>query len=375
MTGQKDFPGTLIKRGKIFHYQLYIPGKGYWMRTTRESVHRKAIAVARKLYAQAMLLSESRGELPTLSKAIVREVERISRESSERQAERVGFGMANFLAWADDLQLERITTSLLAKYQDYRSKCKKMVNKGKKRVPAKSGNTVSPSTIKREIQSILRLLKENGYEVKPPITLKGDGHLGRPFSRDELKRFFEASNKFPADEPGRYTPLFLMMLATGARPAELIPSERSSHVALLKKEIDPETCTVTIRSAKVRKGSRSRITRLQVAKPVIETVLTQAKKLPGSHPFPPMTLNHVFNKILAKAGIPQIDELGEKLTAHSFRHTFGTMLAEQGANAFIIQNVMRHANPSMTSRYTERATAPTLIDVSQYMEKSEGGEG
>jgi hypothetical protein len=40
--------------------------------------------------------------------------------------------------------------------------------------------------------------------------------LERPFSRDELKRSFEAGNQFPAEDPGRFTPLFLMMLATGA---------------------------------------------------------------------------------------------------------------------------------------------------------------
>lgn len=208
-----------------------------------------------------------------------------------------------------------------------------------------------------------------------PIPIKGKGRLGRPFSREELKRFFDACNRFPEEEPGRYAPLFLLLLATGARPAEIVPSDRSGHVALLKKEIDPENCTVTIRSAKVGRGGRGRVTRLQVAKPVIDAALARAEKIRGPHPFAPMTLNNIFNKILAKAGIPQVDELGEKLTAHSFRHTFGTMLAEQGASAFIIQNVMRHADPKMTSRYVERATAPTMIDLSEFMSREgENGE-
>jgi integrase len=92
-----------------------------------------------------------------------------------------------------------------------------------------------------------------------------------------------------------------------------------------------------------------------------------AKGNPGVHAFSPMTLHCVFNRILAKAGISPVDELGEKLTAHSFRHTFGTMLAEQGANAFVIQNALRHADPKMTSRYVERATMATEINVSEFL--------
>lgn len=367
MAPKKEFPGILIKRGKIWHYQVYVPGRGLWKRTTGKTNHRQAEAEARKLYAQALLLSESPEELPTLSKAIVKEVTRVAEQTSERQAERIGINLSNFLAWAGDLTLEKIDTKLLTKYQRYRIQCKKMVNRKGKRVVAKCNANVSPSTINREVQSILRLLKENGFPGAKPLPLRGKQQPGRPFSHDELGRFFMVCNEYPQEDPGRYTPLFLLLLCTGARPAELIPSSRSNHVALLKREIDYKRGTILIRSAKLRRGSRSKSTTLRLSAEVLAAVKKMAEKTPGAHVFFPLTLNCVFNRILKKAGITQVDELGEKLTAHSFRHTFGTMLAEQGANAFVIQNILRHSDPKMTSRYVERATQTSVIDVSKYL--------
>lgn len=372
MPPKKEFPGILIKRGKIWHFQVYVPGRGLWKRTTGKANYRQAEAEARKLYAQAMLLSRSPEESPTLSKAIVREVERISQTVSEARAWRVGVCLENFIRWAGDIPLEKITTEMLARYQAYRASCKKKINIGKgenlKRVEAHSGTRIATSTIVLEVQYVLRMLRENGLHIpKPAMPHERQKCPGRPFSREELRRFFTACNAYPAEDPGRYTPLFLLLLCTGARPAELVPSDRSGHIALLKREIDYDAGTVTIRSAKVLPGGRGKTTRIQVPSEVLKRVRAAAARHPGPNVFSPITIHCVFSRILAKARISPMDELGEKLTAHSFRHTFGTMLAEQGANAFVIQNVMRHADPKMTSRYVERATTVTEINVSEFL--------
>jgi integrase len=373
---EKDFPGILIKRGRIWHYQLYLPGRGLWKRTTGKSNYQQAVAEARRLHALAQLLSESQEELPILSKAIVREVARIAEQTSERQAERVGIQLANFLAWAGDLALEKISTEMLDRYQRYRIHCRKTVTlrDGTKK-PARCGATVSANTVKKEVISIAHLLRENGFPIIRPAALKGTAQHGRPFEKQDLQRFFSASARYPPEEPGKYTPLFLLLLATGARPAELVPSRQSLHVALLKRELDSENSTVTIRSAKVHRGRRGKVTKIQIAKPVMDAVLEVAEKTPGVHVFPPYQIWKAFNAIAKLAGLSKLDELGEKLTAHSFRHTFGTILAEQGANAFIIQNVMRHSDPRMTSRYTERAKAPMVIDVSEFLNQQDGEKG
>lgn len=372
MAPKKEFPGILIKRGKIWHYQVYVPGRGLWKRTTGKANYREAEAEARKLHAQALLLSGSPEESLTLSKAIVREVDRISQSISEARAWRVGVCLENFIRWSGDIQIEKITTEMLARYQAYRASCMKKINVGigekKRRVEAKSGTRIATSTTVLEVQYVIRMLRENCLLVqKPTLPRDRQKRPGRPFTKDELKRFFTACNAYPTENPGRYAPLFLLLLCTGARPAELVPSHRSGHTALLKREIDYDTGTVTIRSAKVRLGGRVKITRIQVPPEVLERVQTVAKGNPGAHVFSPMTLHCVFNRILAKAKISPVDELGEKLTAHSFRHTFGTMLAEQGANAFVIQNALRHADLKMTSRYVERATMATEINVSEFL--------
>lgn len=311
-----------------------------------------------------------------MSKATIRELERITQTVGESRAWRVGICLENFLRWAGDIDLGKITTEMLMLYQTYRASCKKKINVGRgkdlKRVEAKSGSAIATSTIVLELQYVLRLLRQNGFIVaKPPLPRDRQKLPGRPFTREELKRFFAASDAFPAEKPGRYTPLFLMLLCTGARPAELIPSERSKHVALLKREIDYNSNVVTIRSAKVRPGSRSKVSRIQVAPEVLERVRDAADRNHGVHVFPPMTLHCTFNRILGKAGLASVDELGEKLTAHSFRHTFGTMLAEQGANAFVIQNALRHADPRMTSRYVERAAIVTQINATEFLRPKE----
>lgn len=376
MAKEKDFPGSLFRQGKIWHYQVYLPGRGLWRRTTGKTVYQQALAEARRLYAQAQLLSASPEELPTLSKAIVKEAARIAEQTSERQGERVGIQLANFLAWSGDLPLEKITTEILERYQRYRIRCRKMVTlrDGTKKL-ARCGSLVSANTVRKEIISVVHLLKENGFQVIRPPSIKGTAQNGRPFAKDELRRFFEASARYPPDEPSKYMPLFLLLLSTGARPAELVPSHQSSHVALLKRELDLDHCTVTIRSAKVHQGRRGKVTNIQIAKPVMDAVMKIAESTAGPHVFPPYQIWKAFNAIIKLAGLEKLDELGEKLTAHSFRHTFGTILAEQGANAFIIQNVMRHSDPRMTSRYTERAKAPTVIDVAEFLKKPDEETG
>lgn len=74
-----------------------------------------------------------------------------------------------------------------------------------------------------------------------------------------------------------------------------------------------------------------------------------------------MIIKNVFNRILKKAGLEQVDELGEKLTAHSLRHTYGTAQAEAGVSSFVIQNLMRHTAPRTTAKYTKRAVQGGMI--------------
>jgi len=57
--------------------------------------------------------------------------------------------------------------------------------------------------------------------------------------------------------------------------------------------------------------------------------------------------------------VPKYDALGEKLTVHSFRHTYATLMAEAGIDQFALKNVLGHAQLSTTDRYVH-PTAPVL---------------
>lgn len=254
-----------------------------------------------------------------------------------------------FTKWLKrDIAIDRITTELLARYVSHRAQKR------------------ARGTIEKDLAFISRMLKGNGFDVDLPPVRGKEEKPNRPFTTSELQAFFKACAQYPTNDPGRYTPLFLMLLSTGARPAELVPSPRSSHVALLKKDIDMENENVIIYGAKRKAGKPSKTSRIPVAKSLLKLCLEHAPE--GPYLFREMDMAQDFDRILKKAKISKIDERGEKLTAHSFRHTYGTMLAEAGASAYIIQNILRHADPRMTSKYLAHATAKIeIIDIDQYL--------
>ena len=81
----------------------------------------------------------------------------------------------------------------------------------------------------------------------------------------------------------------------------------------------------------------------------------------GEFVFPPMNnFPRTFNAIIEKAGIQKLDMLGQRVTAHSFRHYYGTRMAQMvGQNAFVVKAALGHSKISTTERYVHH-TAPIL---------------
>ncbi len=94
----------------------------------------------------------------------------------------------------------------------------------------------------------------------------------------------------------------------------------------------------------------------------MEELVEHAKGVPGEFVFlPNQSLHNLFDRILKRAKIPKKDALGRKLTAHSFRHTFATRMAQQvGQNAFILKELMGHSKISTTEIYCQ-PEAPRLM--------------
>lgn len=65
-----------------------------------------------------------------------------------------------------------------------------------------------------------------------------------------------------------------------------------------------------------------------------------------------------WQKIRAVAGLDDVH-------LHDLRHTVGTYAGQSGANAFLVRDLLRHSDLSMTHRYVNKADYPvrTLNDL------------
>jgi integrase len=244
---------SLRKVGKIWVYRCKVNGRT-WSRTTEEADKRKALAKIPHLENLAQLHREQPVKSVKLSRAIVAEVQRVESDVSPASALRVHHCLKNFLKWlGQDIELSKIDTDLVERFQ--RERLKK----------------ASVNTVNRELYAICAMLRENKYRVDKPKFKPGRKTEQRDFNEEELRMFFEACDQ----EQGT---LFSFLLATGARPAEVIPSVRSTHIALLKKEIDLEAGTVTIRSAKLKPNQKASTRVIKIGKELMDRLEAQANE-------------------------------------------------------------------------------------------------
>jgi integrase len=84
--------------------------------------------------------------------------------------------------------------------------------------------------------------------------------------------------------------------------------------------------------------------------------------LPGDTPLfaVPVHLARALKADLKAAGIPHTDDRGFVVDAHALRGTFATLLAKGGTNPRIVQELMRHSDPRLTSNvYTHLRLSDT----------------
>lgn len=337
---------VLLKKpgSKNWIYRTMVNGKT-WERSTGESAERKAQAKVPELVALAQMHRTQPSDCLRLKDAIVKEVDIITKDVSEREGARVDEGLGRFFAFVGkDIALEKINTGLLEQYQ--RERLQK----------------ASLSTYKKESCYIARMLRRNGFHVEKPKPKRGSVTKHRPFTQEELKAFF--SNCVYA-----HWVLFMTMLVTGARTAELIPSPRSQHKPLLKSELNVQAGRMTIRNAKLKPNEPDRFRVASIPVWLMEELKSIAAKTPGAFVFPTRKrgLAYFFDEILKRAGIAKADPLGRKLTAHSLRHTFcNSLAASVGNNPFAVMGQMGHSNISTTQIYCHGATE--VIDLQALIE-------
>lgn len=290
---------------------------------------------AEKILA-ALAARRGAGDDGRISTAAERFVERMREEVSDMEAERARCSLRVFQAWAGDVDVALVDGAMIETYQ--RTRLRK----------------VSERTWALDQGYIRRMLRAAGLAVEIPDRVRGRRTRVRGFTRDELVRIFTYVTE-------RYRALYATLLVTGARLAEIVPG-RGGHVALLKRELRPETNEVLVRTAKRRRGEERAARLIRVPAEVMEMLLLAARSNPGPHVFAPSAnAARDFLATMRRAGIARCDELGAVVRLHSFRHTYATMQAATLA-PFVLQHALGHRQVSTTQRYVDEAqvAAPVL---------------
>ena len=178
------------------------------------------------------------------------------------------------------------------------------------------------------------------------VTRYREFHRERFFTDAEMARLGDAltamENEF-AIVRGVATAVRLLAL-TGCRMSEIL--------GLKWAQVDLDAGSFRLEDAKA--GARTvvlnaaAIELLALLPRDTEWVVTGAK---ADKPLSASTLQHSFERVLKRAEIPNA-------RLHDLRHTVGTYAAQTGANAFLVRDILGHANVGMTQRYVGRATDP-----------------
>lgn len=201
-----------------------------------------------------------------------------------------------------------------------------------------------------------------------PETRDHQRYRRRALREEEVARFLAAAeaddleNEASARDEGLarvpQLPLWLALLETGARWSELRQVRR--------RDIDVGRRMMVLR-ADTTKSRRPRaiplrgemVCRLDALRDVHAEVLARPVK-PGDRVFlsptgspwrtPTTNAMRILDRLLIRAGIPKVDEDGEKVDIHALRHCFASRLARGGVGLMQAQRLLGHADPKTTAQ-------------------------
>ncbi len=212
----------------------------------------------------------------------------------------------------------------------------------------------SPATINRYIRAISATLEDyvdpvDGLPFNPAKRIRRFAEplsSSRAFSQDEIQKLLEACQRSTYE---RLYFLAVSALVTGARRGELlgltwdrIDVERGEGYLRPQDTKTRQARTLVWVGPAFEELKRwSTIDRERPSGPLFPSPLNPSRALVG--------LQKYWDKARAEAGV--------RMRWHDWRHQCGTYLAMEGANAFLIADVLGHANVKTTRRYTHLTTA------------------
>ena len=166
-----------------------------------------------------------------------------------------------------------------------------------------------------------------------------------------LEKEYLAAAEYPLRQPA------VLISDLGLRPEEC--------TNLQKTDISEDT--LQVRKGKT-KNARRALPLTDRAKAMIEALSALFPDSPwlfpsriGGGPYKPKSLSEAHDRLRAKMGWT------DDFVLYSFRHTFGTMLAESGANPFEIMQLMGHSDLETTMKYVH----PTVGGLTLAMKRRE----
>ena len=241
------------------------------------------------------------------------------------------------------------------------------------------------------LQGVQTLPAGKGYEKTPR----------RALSEDEIERFMAASTRLDkesmdhalaaktvsAGTKGRpfaavartrtvpQTPMWLTLIETGARFGESAQATWG--------DFSEDRRTLTLR-AKTTKSRKERVVpiRTELVKVLGDLRLIHhgiRGRIPAAGDYIFLTPKgkpwvdgkrnalRRLHKVLEVAGIPRVDERGEKIDIHSLRHTFASRLARSGVGLVQAQKLLGHSDPKLTSAIYTHLDAEDLRSAVESM--------
>jgi len=232
----------------------------------------------------------------------------------------------------------------------------------------------------------LRPLAELGRETirKPAdeVTGKRDTWKPAPLTIETMEDAVDRARERLKDNPERIDDLIekgqeralvlKTLLLTGLRKGEL------QSITVGQVHLDGNSPYIELEAADEKnRGGSSIPLRLDLAEDIRGWVdkmrgtptlrIDGGDTLPADTPlfYVPSGLRLILDRDLKAAGIPKRDDRGRSIDVHALRHTFGTMLSQNGVAPRTAQAAMRHSKIDLTMNvYTD----PRLLDVSGAME-------
>jgi integrase len=338
------------RRGKAWMYDFTIKGIRYRESIPEARTKKEAIEIETRRKEEAYS-----GKLGTSSAAsgFVEYAEKVflewSKENKRSWTDDV-YHIKMFRAYFGNKSFDEITPMLVEKFK-----------RDRRNTPTKFGKPRALASVNREVELLSRIFNHAiGHRIVSANPCQGirpyreDNQRTRYLSEDEEVSLLAALT----GRRSHLSPIVVLAIHTGMRRGELL-SREWAHV-------DFNLGIIRVTNTKNRRDRSI---------PMNDIVREELLGLAAAHG----RLGPVFPSMKRRSALVEIKrgfaaarkEAGlHDLHFHDLRHTFGTRLAERGASAFDIAELMGHSDLRMTKRYTHATDRSLRRAVDSLVKKS-----